>query len=83
MLCRPCDLARHFGRAGTIGYGDEAQPTLARLNNMTVDEVRQLQGEIVGRWRHRSALEWSMDVSPALLERYPALAELRGNWDTD
>ena len=78
MLCRECDTARHFDRSANIGYGDQARATLARLNNLTDDEVRQLQGEIVERWSRRSELKWSVNVNPELLERYPALAVLVG-----
>lgn len=78
MLCRDCDLARHFGRAGAIGFGAKALTNLARVNNMTGTEARKLQDEIMERWKRRSGLNWTVDVSADLLDRYPSLSVLVG-----
>jgi len=78
VLCPPCDSARHFGLAQVRGYGAEALEHLAEVNGLDEAGAQQLREHAWEDWDRRSELAWTVEVAPELVERFPALAGLRG-----
>jgi hypothetical protein len=78
IICPDCNGVIHIGRTMSAGYGDVALEHLMRVNAIDVKEARLLISSALATWREQSMLNWTVAVSPHLLERYPALATLSG-----
>lgn len=78
IVCPDCNAVTHIGRTGTDGYYDVARDHMARVDEITPDDADQLIAERFAAWRVQSSQNWTIDVDPRLLERYPELAVLIG-----
>lgn len=77
LQCRRCDLATHIGLADSRGRGDVARWQLARVNQITMEEVELL---VEGAYERHATLsrhrEWTVEVHAPLVDVHPELADL-------
>lgn len=78
ILCPQCNLARHFGFAGSVHKNQEALATLIRVNEIGEVEAKAMQEHASTEWMRLSQQRWRVDVSAPLLLRYPDLEVLVG-----
>lgn len=79
ILCPPCNFATHRGRTSKIATSDlaeQADAHMARVNDLRVEEVRELYREALLVWGKRSEREWKVAIDPLLVERYPVLHDI-------
>ena len=78
IACPDCDAVTHIGSTGSRGYYAVARDHMARIDSITAIEADRLVEGQMAIWRQQSRQNWTIDVAPALLERYPQLAILVG-----
>ena len=76
IRCLLCHNATHIGRASALGFEQEAIAQLCKVNRCTEREVEQVVDTAMSLWEKRSQKRWTVAVAPALLKRYPRLAEV-------
>lgn len=82
ITCRDCDLVHHIGRAGVVGFGDEALRRMIEVNGITRAEAVDIKDRAMRVWTRRSLNRWEVRVSRDLLRRWPALERLDGQATT-
>lgn len=76
VRCVLCHSATHIGRANALGFEREAIEQLCRVNRCTERQVRETIEAAMSVWEKRCQKKWTVVVAPALLKRYPRLAEV-------
>jgi hypothetical protein len=62
-LCPACHEVKHFGRAQSVGRGDDAIAHLMRVNRWTEDQALDHIEDSFGVWQRRSMMSWTLDLS--------------------
>lgn len=75
FVCQDCNSCLHIGRL-PAQYVKHALSHLATVNGITVKDAMDVVSAAGTEWARRSTVAWSIAVDPALIERFPALAEL-------
>ena len=78
IACRDCTGVHHIGRAGALGFREQALAHMAIVNGMSVDEAERLADSAYVLWRSRSARSWICRVNKTLLEEHPELVIIEG-----
>jgi hypothetical protein len=76
IRCLLCHNATHVGRAFDLGFQQEVIRQLRGVNRCTEREVVEMINSAMSLWAERSKKKWTVVVTPALLKRYPRLAEV-------
>jgi hypothetical protein len=75
LICQDCNSVTHFGRLPSE-YDEQALQHLASVNGIKREEAETLRREAFGVWARRSAREWTVEVSPEVVARYPDMGDL-------
>lgn len=62
-LCPSCHEVKHFGRAQSVGRGDDALDHLMRVNRWTEKQAWAHIEESFAVWERRSSVQWTLDLS--------------------
>ena len=62
-LCPACHSVKHIGLAQVRGRYEEALKHLSEVNNITIDEARELADNAFKDWERRSGMDWELDLS--------------------
>jgi len=62
-LCPLCHTVKHFGLAQVRGKADMAMRHLGKVNNWTMEQVREYINECWTMWKWRNNIDWKLDVS--------------------
>jgi len=77
LVCRDCSNAIHYGKSSTLGIQGKVEEHLAKVNDISMDEVKKLVREAVDVWIIRSGIQdWRIEIDEALIEDYPVLADV-------
>jgi len=61
-LCPACHEVKHFGRAETVGRGDEAFAHLMKVNGWDSHEASKHVADAYDTWNERSEFDWKQDL---------------------
>lgn len=62
-LCPRCHGAKHYGRTQMMGYGDDADEQLMKVNGWSEEELNDQLLAAKVQWLERSTHDWILDVS--------------------
>jgi len=73
-----CHLAKHLGRAGNIGRGEQALAHLAKVNGWSRKKTAAYEREVRDKWGERSQHEYTLNVD--YLYRYLLRSKVHLDW---
>jgi hypothetical protein len=76
MVCERCNSVLHAGQAMLAGYENEVIEHLCRMNKCDEMNALNILSKAFQKWDVRNEVNWKIEVSQALLKRYPELAAL-------
>jgi hypothetical protein len=76
IRCKACHFATHIGLAMQLGYLREAAEQICKVNGCSLKDVEDILSVEMPQWEKRSKRKWTVIIAPALLKRYPRLAEV-------
>lgn len=59
VLCPDCNTVHHAGRVGANGFGEVVLAQMAKVTEMSPDEIQDVLRSAFREWRQRSARAWS------------------------
>jgi hypothetical protein len=74
MACERCNSVFHAGQAMLAGYENEVIQHLCRINQCDEMNALNILSKAFQKWDVRNEVNWKIEVSQALLKRYPELA---------
>ncbi len=60
-LCPRCHTAKHYGRAQMMGYANDANDQLMKVNGWSAEELKDHLMAARDQWLERSIHEWTLD----------------------
>ncbi|WP_130419075.1 hypothetical protein [Edaphobacter modestus] len=77
MVCERCNSVLHAGRSILAGYVDDVVGHLCRINKCDEIVAAKILSKAFDKWNLRSQKKrWKIEVTQALLKRYPELVAL-------
>jgi hypothetical protein len=61
-LCPRCHGAKHYGRTQMMGYADDANDQLMKVNGWSLEELNDHLMAARDQWLERSAHDWKLDL---------------------
>jgi len=76
MVCEQCNSVLHAGRAMLAGYEYEVIQHLCQMNKCDEITAVKILSKAFEKWGLQNNVNWRIEVTQALLKRYPELATL-------